>query len=67
MISWRATCGSGNGRQRKPTYCSIRPEIELVLGLGFGMIYVDYQTQRRILSDSAAWYRETIRANGENL
>ncbi len=33
----------------------------------FGMIYVDYQTQRRILKDSAAWYRETIRANGENL
>jgi len=33
----------------------------------FGMIYVDYQTQRRILKDSASWYRETIRANGENL
>ena len=33
----------------------------------FGMIYCDFGTQRRILKDSAYWYRETIRANGENL
>lgn len=33
----------------------------------FGMIYVDYHTQERILKDSAFWYRDTIRSNGENL
>ena len=33
----------------------------------FGLIYVDYPTQRRILKDSAAWYRDVIATNGENL
>lgn len=33
----------------------------------FGMIFVDYQTQKRILKDSAGWYSEVIRTNGENL
>lgn len=33
----------------------------------FGLIFVDYQTQERILKDSAYWFRETIRRNGENL
>lgn len=33
----------------------------------FGLIYVDYQTQKRILKDSALWYREVIRSNGNNL
>lgn len=30
----------------------------------FGLIYVDYATQRRIPKDSAQWYREIIRSNG---
>lgn len=30
----------------------------------FGMIYVDYPTQRRILKDSAYWYKEVIASNG---
>lgn len=30
----------------------------------FGMVYVDYPTQRRILKDSAHWFRETIKQNG---
>lgn len=30
----------------------------------FGLIYVDYRTQKRILKDSADWYREMIRTNG---
>ncbi len=30
----------------------------------FGMIYVDYPTQRRILKDSAHWYSRVIRTNG---
>ncbi len=33
----------------------------------FGMVYVDYTTQERILKDSAYWYSEVIRKNGENL
>ena len=30
----------------------------------FGIVYVDFQTQQRILKDSALWYREVIRNNG---
>lgn len=30
----------------------------------FGLIWVDYQTQQRILKDSALWYRQVIAANG---
>ncbi|GAB2945992.1 GH1 family beta-glucosidase [Micromonospora polyrhachis] len=30
----------------------------------FGIVYVDYPSQRRVLKDSAHWYREVIRRNG---
>ncbi|MBR4458637.1 MAG: beta-glucosidase [Clostridia bacterium] len=33
----------------------------------FGLIHVDYRTQRRTLKDSARWYAEVIRTNGESL
>lgn len=33
----------------------------------FGLIYVDYQTQERIIKDSGYWYRDIIETNGENL
>jgi len=33
----------------------------------FGLVYVDYPTQRRIPKDSALWYKEVIAANGANL
>jgi len=33
----------------------------------FGLIYVDYLTQKRTLKDSAMWYSEVIRENGENI
>lgn len=33
----------------------------------FGIVYVDYPSQRRIIKDSAYWYRQTIQENGENL
>lgn len=33
----------------------------------FGIVYVDYSNQKRIIKDSALWYKETIEANGENL
>lgn len=31
----------------------------------FGLIYVDYPTQNRILKDSAYWYRQIIQTNGD--
>ena len=30
----------------------------------FGIIWVDYETQKRILKDSAKWYKSVIRRNG---
>jgi beta-galactosidase len=33
----------------------------------FGLIYVDYDTQKRIWKDSAFWYQNLIRTNGEGL
>jgi beta-glucosidase len=33
----------------------------------FGLIYMDFQTQRRILKDSARWYAKLIAANGATL
>ena len=33
----------------------------------FGMVYVDYATQKRTLKDSALWYREVIASNGASL
>jgi beta-glucosidase len=30
----------------------------------FGMIHVDYETQKRTLKDSALWYRKAIESNG---
>ena len=33
----------------------------------FGMVYVDFETQQRILKDSAYWYRDLIAENGVSL
>lgn len=33
----------------------------------FGLIYVDYRTQKRTLKDSAYYYSEVIKSNGENI
>ncbi len=30
----------------------------------FGIVHVDYQTQARVLKDSAKWYRDVIKRNG---
>lgn len=30
----------------------------------FGLIHVDYHTQKRLLKDSAGWYRTVIQSNG---
>ncbi|MDF2614206.1 MAG: beta-galactosidase [Clostridia bacterium] len=33
----------------------------------FGLVYVDYETQERILKDSALWYKDVIKTNGKIL
>jgi beta-glucosidase len=33
----------------------------------FGMVHVDFETQRRTPKDSALWYRDLIRSNGRTL
>ncbi|MBN2659456.1 MAG: beta-glucosidase [Spirochaetales bacterium] len=33
----------------------------------FGMVHVDYTTQKRTVKDSGYWYRDVIRSHGENL
>ncbi len=33
----------------------------------FGLVYIDYPTQRRIMKDSAAWYAKVAAENAENL
>lgn len=50
-------------------YWSILDNFEWAEGYDprFGMIYVDYRTQERILKDSAYDYAEVIRTNGESL
>jgi beta-glucosidase len=30
----------------------------------FGLIWVNYETQQRILKDSALWYKQVIAENG---
>lgn len=33
----------------------------------FGLVYVDYETQKRTPKDSAYWYKTVIESNGDNL
>ena len=33
----------------------------------FGLVYVNYETQERILKDSAYWYKKIIETNGASL
>ena len=33
----------------------------------FGLVYVDYRTQKRIWKDSAYWYRGIVQENGRKL
>ena len=33
----------------------------------FGIVHVDFQTQKRIAKDSAYWYKEIMESNGQKL
>lgn len=48
---------------------SIMDNLEWCEGYGprFGLIHVDYTTQKRTIKDSGYHYAEIIRTNGENL
>ena len=45
---------------------SLLDNFEWALGYSkrFGLIYVDYATQRRIVKDSGQWYAQVIARNG---
>jgi beta-glucosidase len=50
-------------------YWSIMDNFEWLQGYKdrFGLIFVDYPTQRRVLKDSALWYKDIIASNGAGL
>lgn len=50
-----------------PVFLGKYPEWAEGYDIRFGLVYVDYRTQKRTLKDSAYWYKELIAANGENL
>ena len=58
----------GKCRKRWKTW-SIMDNFERTEGYDprFGLIYVDYRTQERILKDSAYDYAEIIRTNGASI
>ncbi len=49
------------------TYWSFTDNFEWAEGYDkrFGLVYIDYMTQKRVMKDSASWYAEVIRNNGE--
>ncbi|MBR5376349.1 MAG: beta-glucosidase [Lachnospiraceae bacterium] len=50
-------------------YWSIMDNFEWADGFDprFGLVYVDYRNENRILKDSALWYKNVIRTNGASL
>jgi beta-glucosidase len=45
---------------------SLMDNFEWAFGYGprFGLVYVDYKTQKRTIKDSGRWFRQVIKKNG---
>lgn len=50
-------------------YWSIMDNFEWAQGYleRFGLVYVDYESRKRFIKDSAYWYKEVIKTNGQSL
>ena len=46
---------------------TLTDNFEWATGFGnrFGLVYVDFETQKRIIKDSGYWYQKVIESNGE--
>ena len=73
-ISWPRLLPEGTGKVNEAGVRFYSDLIDALLENGiepyvtlfhWDLIFVDYGTQKRILKDSARWYRDIIRTNGE--
>lgn len=61
---------AADGVPAKGYFCwSLMDNFEWAEGFNerFGLIYVDYETQKRTIKDSGYWFKSVIDSNGENL
>lgn len=72
-LKWYLKCLKRAADENYPVlgylYRSLFDSFEWEDGYGrrFGLVYVDYQTQKRIPKDSAYWYAQVIKENGKDL
>lgn len=68
LLALRRSVGRGTDI-RGYFHWSLTDNFEWHSGYGerFGLVFVDYPTQKRINKDSAAWYAQVVASNGSNL